>query len=39
MTIVSVNVIDEDNKTPGLRRQGPGRDQAVFGVDAVNPDY
>ncbi len=39
MTIVSVYILDEDNDTAWLRRQGPGRDQAVLGVDAVDPDY
>jgi len=37
--IVSVYVVDEDNETAWLRRQRPGRDEAVFGVDAVDPDY
>ena len=39
MMIMSVYIIDEDNETAWLRRQGPGRDQAVFGGDAVDPDY
>ena len=39
MMIVSVHIIDEDNETAWLCWQGPGRDQAVFGVDAVDPDY
>jgi len=37
--IVSVYVVDEDDETAWLRRQRPGRDEAVFGVDAVDPDY
>ncbi len=39
MMIVDVHIVDEDNETSWLRRQGPGRDQAVLGVDAVDPDY
>jgi len=39
MMIVSVYIIDEDNETAWLRRQGPGRDQAMFGGDPVDPDY
>jgi hypothetical protein len=39
MMIVSVYILDEDNETTWLRRQGPGRDQTVSGVDAVEPDY
>jgi hypothetical protein len=39
MMIVSIYIINEDNETTWLRRQGPGRDQPVFGVDAVDPDY
>jgi len=38
MLIVSVYVLDEDDETAWLRRQGSGRDQAVFGVDSVDPD-
>jgi len=39
MMIVSVYIVDEDDETAWLRWQRPGRDQAVFGVDAVDPDY
>ena len=39
MMIVNVYVVDEDNETAWLCREGPGRDQTVFGVDAVDPDY
>jgi len=39
MMIVRVYVVNEYNETPRLRWQGSGRDQAVFGVDAVDPDY
>jgi len=39
MIIVSVYIVDEDDETAWLRWQGPGRNQAVFGVDAVDPDY
>src|SRR2546426_8334698 len=38
VTIVSVYIVDEDNETAWLRRQGSGRGQAVFGVDAVEPN-
>jgi hypothetical protein len=37
--VVSVYVVNEDDETPRLGRQGPRRDQAMFRVDAVNPDY
>jgi len=39
MMIVRVNVVDEDYETAWLRWQRPGRDEAVFGVDPMNPDY
>jgi len=39
VTMMRVHIVDEDNETTGLCRQGPSGDQAVFGVDAVNPDY
>jgi len=39
MMIVTVYVLDEDDETAWLSWQGPGRNQAVFGVDAVDPDY
>src|SRR3989442_14356661 len=37
--VVRVHIVDEDDETARLRSQGPGRDSAVFGVDAVDPDY
>ena len=37
--VVRVDIVDEDDETAWLRRQRPGRDEAVFGVDAVDPDY
>src|SRR5260370_18865690 len=39
MMIVSVYIVDEDDETARLGWQGPGRDQVVVGVDAVDPDY
>jgi hypothetical protein len=39
MMVVRVYVVDEDNETAWLRWQRPGRDEAVFGVDSVDPDY
>ncbi len=39
MMIVRVNVVDEDYETAWLRWQRPGRDEAVFGVDPMDPDY
>jgi len=39
MMIMSVYIIDEDNETAWLRGQGPGRDESMFGGDAVDPDY
>jgi hypothetical protein len=37
--VVSVYIVHEDNETAGLSGQGSGRDQAVFGVDAVDPNH
>ena len=37
--IVSVYVLDEDNETTRLRQKGPGRNQAMFRIDTVDPDY
>jgi hypothetical protein len=39
MMIVTVYVLDEDDETAWLGRQGPGRYKAVLGVDAVDPDH
>jgi hypothetical protein len=39
MMIVSIYILDEDDETSRLGRQGPGRYQAVFGIDTVDPDY
>jgi hypothetical protein len=39
MMIVNVYIVDEDNETAWLRWKGPGRDEAVFGVDPMDPDY
>jgi len=39
VTIVSVYVVDKNNETAWLRGQGPGRDLAMFSVDAVYPDH
>jgi hypothetical protein len=39
MTIVRVYILDKDNETSWLRLQRAGRDQTVFGVDAMDPDY
>ena len=39
MIIVSVYIFNEDNETAWLRRQRPGGNQAMFGVNAVDPDY
>ena len=37
--VMNVYVVHEDNETARLSWQGSGRDQAVFGVDAVNPNH
>ena len=37
--IVRVYIVDEDDEPAWLGRQGPGRDQAMFGIDAMYPDY
>ena len=39
MMIVRVYIVHEDNQTSGLSWQGPSGHQAMFGVDAVNPDH
>jgi hypothetical protein len=39
MMIVGVYIVDENDETAWLSLQRPGRNQAVFGVDAVDPDY
>ena len=39
VTKVGVYTVDEDNEAAGLCRQGPGRDQAMIRVDAMEPDH
>jgi hypothetical protein len=39
MIVVSIYIVDEDDESAWLCWQRPGRDQAVFGVDAMDPDY
>ena len=39
MMIVRVYIVHEDNQASGLSWQGPSGHQAMFGVDAVNPDH
>lgn len=39
LTIVSVYILDEDNQTARLCRQGLRRNQSMLGVNTVDPDY